>query len=58
VSLLKRAKRLRDWPPIVVKYKFIPVSRAYLGIISDQTGQNYDTLIFGDGASPFADDPD
>ena len=38
----------------VGKYQFIPANRNYLGIVTDQTGQNYDTLIFGDVASPFA----
>jgi hypothetical protein len=37
------------------KYKFIPVSRSYLGIVSDQTGQDFDTLVFGDVAAPFAE---
>jgi N-acetylneuraminic acid mutarotase len=37
------------------KYKFIPVSRSYLGLVSDQTAQNYDTLIFGDVASHFVE---
>jgi len=37
----------------VGEYHFSPVSRFYQGIGSDQTGQNYDTLIFGDVASPF-----
>jgi len=37
------------------KYQFNPVSRTYLGMVSDQTAQNYDTLIFGDVASPFAE---
>ena len=37
------------------KYKFTPVNRAYTGVITDQTGQNYDTLIFGDVAPPFAE---
>ena len=37
------------------EYRFIPASRSYTGILSDQTGQNYDTLIFGDVASPFAE---
>jgi len=37
------------------KYKFAPVSRSYPGMVSDQTAQNYDTLIFGDVASPFAE---
>jgi hypothetical protein len=37
------------------KYKFTPANRTYPGVVNDQTGQNYDTLIFGDVASPFAD---
>ena len=36
------------------KYQFSPVNRSYTGIVSDQTAQNYDTLIFGDVATPFA----
>ena len=40
------------------KYKFIPVNRIYQGLVADQTAQNYDTLIFGDVASHFADRPD
>ena len=39
----------------VGKYQFIPVSRSYSGVISNQTGQNYDTLILGDVATPFAE---
>jgi hypothetical protein len=35
------------------KYQFSPVNRGYPGIVSNQTGQNYDTLIFGDVASGF-----
>ena len=35
------------------KYQFNPASRSYPGIVSDQTGQNYDALVFGDVASPF-----
>jgi hypothetical protein len=35
------------------KYQFSPVNRSYPGVVSDQTGQNYDTLIFGDVASGF-----
>jgi hypothetical protein len=37
------------------RYQFTPVSRKYPGIASDQTAQNYDTLVFGDVVSPFAD---
>ena len=37
------------------KYQFIPASRTYPGVVSDQTGQNYDTLVFGDVVSPFAE---
>jgi len=39
----------------VGKYQFAPASRTYSPLVSDQTGQNYDTLILGDVASPFAD---
>jgi parallel beta-helix repeat protein len=39
----------------VGNYEFFPASRSYQGIVSDQTGQNYSTLIFGDVVSPFAD---
>jgi hypothetical protein len=35
------------------KYKFTPANRTYPGVVSDQTGQDYDTLIFGDVASGF-----
>jgi hypothetical protein len=40
------------------KYLFIPVNRTYSGIVTDQTGQNYDTLIFGDVVAPFGDSVD
>ena len=36
-------------------YQFSPANRTYPGIVIDQTGQNYDALVFGDVASPFAD---
>jgi hypothetical protein len=39
----------------VGKYQFIPASRNYPGVVSDQTGQNYDTLVFGDVTSPFVE---
>jgi hypothetical protein len=42
----------------VGKYQFNPVNRSYPGVVSDQTNQNFDTLIFGDVATPFADLPD
>lgn len=35
------------------KYQFIPVNRSYTPLTTNQTGQNYDGLIFGDVASPF-----
>jgi hypothetical protein len=38
----------------VGKYQFSPASRTYSGIVSNQAGQNYDTIAFGDVASPFA----
>ncbi len=37
------------------KYKFTPASRTYSGIVSDQTAQNYDTLVLGDVVSPFVE---
>lgn len=37
------------------KYQFTPASRTHSGIVSDQLGQNFDVLIFGDVAGPFAD---
>ena len=39
----------------VGEYQFNPVNRSYSSIVSDQTGQNFDTLIFGDVATPFAE---
>jgi FG-GAP-like repeat/Carboxypeptidase regulatory-like domain len=36
------------------KYQFTPASRTYPGIGSNQTGQNYNALVFGDVATPFA----
>jgi hypothetical protein len=35
------------------KYQFSPTSRSYVGVTSDLTNQNYDTLILGDVASSF-----
>ena len=35
------------------KYQFNPLSRSYAGIVSNQTGQNYDALIFGDVAASY-----
>jgi hypothetical protein len=37
----------------VGKYQFNPASRSYPNLTSDQTNQNYDTLIFGDVTAPF-----
>jgi len=37
------------------KYQFSPVSRTYAVLGTNQTAQNYDTLIFGDIASAFAE---
>jgi len=39
-------------------YQFIPANRTYPGVVTDQTGQDYDTLIFGDVASSFAHRPE
>lgn len=35
------------------KYQFNPTNRTYSGIVTNQTAQNYDTLIFGDVATAF-----
>ena len=34
------------------KYKFTPVNRTYTAIVTNQTGQGYDTLVFGDVDRP------
>ena len=39
----------------VGKYQFNPTSRSYTQLNSDQTAQNYDTIVFGDVAPPFAE---
>lgn len=39
----------------VGKYQFNPASRSYPGVITDQSTQDYDTLIFGDVATPFVE---
>jgi hypothetical protein len=39
----------------VGKYQFNPSTRTYLGVGTDQIGQNYDTLILGDVATPFVE---
>ena len=38
----------------VGKYSFNPVNRSYAPLGSNQGGQNYDTIVFGDVATPFA----
>ena len=40
------------------KYLFSPVNRSYSGIVTNQTGQNYDALVLGDVSSPFAGRPE
>ena len=42
----------------VGKYQFTPASRTYPGIVSNQTAQNYDALVFGDVAAGFVDRAD
>ena len=37
----------------VGKYQFSPANLIYPGLSSNQTNQDYDTLIFGDVAAPF-----
>src|SRR5205823_4487649 len=39
----------------VGKYQFTPANRTYTGIMSDQSAQNYDTLVFGDTAASFVE---
>jgi hypothetical protein len=41
----------------VGRYRFTPVNRSYPDVTTNQTGQNYDALIVGDVAPPFADSP-
>ncbi len=36
-------------------YRFAPISRNYSAIVTDQSDQNYDALVFGDVASPFVE---
>ena len=40
------------------KYQFTPTNRTYTGVVSNQTGQNYDTLVFGDVATGFVHRPE
>jgi hypothetical protein len=40
------------------KYKFTPSNRSYTTIVSNQTGQNYDALVFGDVATGFIHRPE
>ena len=37
----------------VGKYQFSPASRTYTGLSSNQTGQNYDAIVFGDVAASY-----
>ena len=39
----------------VGEYQFTPASRTYPQITHDWIDQNYDALVFGDVASPFAE---
>jgi hypothetical protein len=39
----------------VGKYQFTPTNRTYTGIVSNQTAQNYETLVFGDVTSGFVE---
>jgi len=36
------------------QYRFSPVNRPYSPLTSNQTGQNYDAVVLGDAAAPFA----
>ena len=37
------------------KYQFTPVNRTYTGIVTNQPGENYDTLVFGDVTPGFVE---
>jgi hypothetical protein len=39
------------------KYLFNPVSRSYLGVVSNQANQNYDAFVYGDVSTPFIHRP-
>src|SRR5262249_31884547 len=41
----------------VGKYNFSPANRGYSPLVTDQTSQNYDVLVFGDVASGFVHRP-
>ena len=38
----------------VGSYQFSPTNRTYQGVTINQTAQNYNAIVFGDVASPFA----
>ena len=38
----------------VGKYSFMPASRSYSPLTTNETAQDYDGIVFGDVASPFA----
>ena len=40
------------------KYKFTPANRTYTGLFCNRSGQNYDTLVFGDVVTGFVHRPD
>jgi hypothetical protein len=40
------------------KYQFTPLNRTYTGLVTNQTAQNYDALVFGDVASGFIHRPE
>jgi len=42
----------------VGRYQFSPMSRSYPGVVTDQTAQNYDTLVYGDVATSFVYRPE
>ena len=42
----------------VGKYKFTPLTRTYTPLISNQTAQDYSTIVFGDAASSYVHLPE
>jgi hypothetical protein len=41
----------------VGEYYFMPLNRTYSGIVTDQTGQDYEGLVFGDVIDPYVTGP-
>lgn len=53
VAIQRFALGLTSGTANVGKYQFTPASRTYSGLVSNQIGQDYGALVFGDVASSF-----